>query len=132
MDIHDIMHMYIQNKEKVMKYSLAYIITRLAKNVGINFDPTKCPELAEMKKEISKLPNGIQFTISHSPNGEWIAESVNIPGILTGGDAKDDIDAMVKDAIFTYYGVPPQYCDTSLLRNASKPITIKQSVYATA
>lgn len=115
-----------------MKYSLAYILTHLAKNIGVNFDPAKCPKLAEMRKEISELPNGIQFTISCNPNGDWVAESVNIPGILTGGTAKDDVDTMIKDAIFTYYGIPPKYCDSNILRNTSEPTVIKQALYATA
>lgn len=88
-----------------MKYSMRYRVANLAKKLGVDFDPKKSPELMAMKEEITALPDGIQFRITTEPNGDWMAESVNIDGILTGGDARDNVDEMIKDAIFTYYGV---------------------------
>lgn len=117
-----------------MKSSIQYRIAELTKKTGlVKTNPADCPELVAMKTAMASLSGGgIQFSVSRNANGEWVAESVNVPGIITGGDAKDDADAMIKDAIFTYYAVPPLYCDDILIREANEPITIKQQVFATA
>ena len=116
-----------------MKYSMRYMMANLAKQLGVKFDPKQCQAVLEMRKEITSLPEGgIQFTITRESNGDWVAESVSIPGILTGGTANDDINEMVKDAIFTYYGIPPEYCDNRILRESGEPVTVKHAVFATA
>ena len=114
-----------------MKYSIRYKTVRAMRKLGLGFDPSKSEEIKNMREVMASLSGGgIQFTVSREANGEWMAESVNIDGILTGGDAKDDVDEMIKDAIFTYFGIPPQFCDDSLLREASEPVVIKQEVFA--
>ena len=124
---------YKRNKGHQMKYSIRYKIAKIVKKVGANFDASKNPAVQNMKDCINNLPDsGIQFIITREPNGNWVAESVNIAGILTGGSIKDDVDEMIKDAIFTYFEVPAKYCDDSLIRSASEPVTIKQEVFATA
>ena len=116
-----------------MKYSVRYKVAKALKKVGINFDAAKCPEVVNMKDVIEALSGGsIQFTVSREPNGDWIAESVNIQGILTGGTATDDINKMIKDAIFTYFGIPARYCDDSLIRESGEPLIIKQELFATS
>ncbi len=115
-----------------MKYSIRYRLARLAKQMGTQSKPQECEALLDMQKEIAALPDGIQFSITRDASGNWVAESVNIDGILTGGGPNDKTDDMIKDAIFTYYGIPPKYCDNTLLRNANEPVVTKQTVYATA
>lgn len=115
-----------------MKYSIRYCLARLAKQLGVQHSSQNCGALQEMQKEMAALPDGIQFSITRDVSGDWVAESINIDGILTGGGPDDKVDDMIKDAIFTYYGVPPEYCDNTLIRNASEPVTTKQAMYATA
>ena len=108
-------------------------MARAMKKIGVSFDPMKNDAVRNMKDVIESLPNAsIQFTVSRDANGDWVAESVNLAGILTGGSAKDDTNEMIKDAIFTYFEVPAKYCDDSLIRSAGEPIIIKQEVFATA
>ena len=116
-----------------MKYSIRYKIVKTLKKIGTNFDPMKNDAVRNMKEVIDSLPSAsIQFTISRETNGDWIAESINLSGILTGGSAKDNIEEMIRDAIFTYFEIPAKYCDDSLIRAASEPTVIKQELFATA
>lgn len=116
-----------------MKYSVRYKLARAMKKIGVDFDPLKNDAVRNMKEVIESLPNAsIQFTVSREANGDWVAESVNLSGILTGGNSKDDIQEMIKDAIFTYFEVPAKYCDDSLIRAAGEPVIIKQEMFATA
>jgi predicted RNase H-like HicB family nuclease len=86
-----------------------------------------------MRKEIaSHGSNGIEFSVSTSRDGEWFAESITIPGIITGGSNVRYIDEMIKDAIFTYFGVDPKHCDDRLLKNIGDVAAIKQLVQVTA
>ena len=116
-----------------MKYSTRYKVARVLKKTGVNFDASKCPEVLNMKEVIAALSGGsIQFVVSREANGDWMAESVNIQGILSGGSSSDDVEKMIKDAIFTYFEIPARYCDDSLLRESGEPAVIKQEVFATA
>lgn len=116
-----------------MKYSIKYKMARALKKLGTNFDPLNNDAVRNMKTVIESLPSGsIQFTVSREANGDWVAESVNLSGILTGGTSQEDVNEMIKDAIFTYFEIPAKYCDDSLIRSAGEPIIIKQEVFATA
>jgi len=116
-----------------MKYSVRYRVAKLLRRAGAKFDAKKCKEIINMQEVINSLSGGsLQFTVSREANGDWIAESVNISGILTGGTAEDDIAEMLKDAIFTYFEVPARYCDDALLREAGEPVIIKQEIFAMA
>ena len=115
-----------------MKYGIRYKMAKTIKNLGINFDARECEAVHNMRDVIASLPGAsIQFAISREPNGNWVAESINISGILTGGTAKDDAQEMIKDAIFTYFEIPARYCDDSIIRAVDKSITIKQEMLAT-
>lgn len=71
-----------------------------------------------MRHAISQLDHGIiQFSIHTKPDGTWLAQSSNVDGIITGGANQSDQDAMIKDAIFTYYGIAPKYAHDELLVN---------------
>ena len=94
-----------------MQYSVRYKVAKLLRKAEARFDAAKCPEVVNMKEVIEALNGGsVQFVVSREPNGDWIAESVNIRGILTGGTAADNVNKMLKDAIFTYFEVPARYC----------------------
>lgn len=71
------------------------------------------------------------FKIERHKNG-WTAECENVKGIVTGGTnpdpAQEEIDAQIKDAIFTAFGVPAYLCKDNLIRNTEKPAT--ELVYA--
>jgi len=83
-----------------------------------------------MLQTIQKL-GGIQFAIEMNPDGTWVAESVNIEGIIAGGfHYPDDLAAMERDAIFAYFRIPPQLCNDELLRVDMEPVRIAQRVYA--
>ena len=82
-----------------------------------------------MKREIDKIGK-IEFKIEQHPDGSWTAESVNFDGIITCGTNRQNISYTIKDAIFTYFEIPPQLCVNTLLRGDNEPVTIRQNVYA--
>ncbi|MBQ8991908.1 hypothetical protein IJ103_01115 [Candidatus Saccharibacteria bacterium] len=76
----------------------------------------ECAAVQKMNKVLAALPmGGLEFKVTTYKDGEWIAESVNLDGILTGGKADDDKDRMIRDAIFTYFEIPKEYCDSRLI-----------------
>lgn len=99
--------------------------------LGIKPSLDNNPNIAALHKDIKEL-NGLEFSISHFPNGEWVAKSTNIDGILTGGDATDSVDDMVKDAILTYYNIAPAYCDSVQVQLSNNKEVVRQEVVATA
>lgn len=111
-----------------MKYSLRYAFYN-AVNKAFNIKKKNIPEVETMFKEI-ELNNGINFVITKEENGDWMAESTNIEGILTGGSSSDDIDDMIKDAIFTYYGIDSKDCvlDSIPIRRRGEKIITRQEV----
>jgi hypothetical protein len=40
------------------------------------------------------------------------------------------MDALMRDAIFTYFRIPPHLCSDALLRSSDEPVTVSQKVYA--
>ena len=84
-----------------------------------------------MLEEIRQLNGGIKFNIDHYPDGTWTAESTNVDGIITGGNDVKETSSMIKDAIFTYYQIPPQLCNDSLLKSDNEAVALTQAVYAT-
>ena len=83
-----------------------------------------------MREAINALDEkSIRFSIEQYPDGSWSAESVNIDGILTGGTDPRDLPDAMKDAIFTYFEIPPQYCDDTLLRPDNEPAKVRQRMH---
>jgi predicted RNase H-like HicB family nuclease len=116
-----------------MKHSFVFKLADFMRKHGYNFREETRPEVALMQKEIASLDNrSINFAIKYYPDGSWVAKSSNVDGILTGGRNQAEAQELIKDAIFTYYGVPPQYARDSLLRNTSEPIKAEQKVHVTA
>ncbi|MBR2709836.1 hypothetical protein IKE72_02025 [Candidatus Saccharibacteria bacterium] len=114
-----------------MKYSIKYKIIKSLKSLGVDFSAEADIAVQNMRQKINALPGGsVQFTVTTDANGDWVAESVNVPGIVTGGTKKDDINEMTKDAIFTYYEIPAKYCDDRLIREAAEPVTTRHQLFA--
>ena len=106
-----------------------YVLANFARKAGFNFHESNDERVIRMKKEIDKIGK-IEFKIEQYPDGSWTAESMNIDGIITGGTNTQDISSTIKDAVFTYFEIPPHLCADFLLKRDSEPITIKQNVYA--
>lgn len=104
-----------------MKYSLRFRLAKVLRKIGFNFDAQKNEAVKNMKKTISKLDGGkIIFQVTIDKDGNWAAEALNLNGLITGGYITDNFNDMITDAIFTYFNIPPEYCDDSLLIKGSK------------
>jgi hypothetical protein len=108
---------------------IIYISAQQLRKMGYNFNESSDARVLVMKKEIKKIGGKIEFNIEQYPDGSWTAESTNIEGILTGGRNSKEITITIKDAIFTFFGIPPQLCNDNLLRGDNEPVTLKQHIY---
>lgn len=108
---------------------VVFKLAQVLRRIGVNFHEENDPRVKAMREAISKL-GSIQFDIEVFSNGSWVAESTNIDGILTGGTNKDGINENLKDAIFTYFEIPPHLCDDALIRTQDEPLRLEQRVYA--
>ena len=106
-------------------YSLATTLRRW----GVHFHEENDPRVVVMKREIGQAGGRIEFKIEQYPDGSWAAESVNIDGIITGGATAREISASIRDAIFTYFAIPPHLCNSTLLKADNEPVTTTQRVY---
>lgn len=106
-----------------------HTLSNLARKFGYNFDETKDARVIKMKREIDRVGK-IEFKIEQYPDGSWSAESVNFDGIITGGTNTQKISSALRDAVFTYFEIPPHLCVDTLLRGDNEPVTVKQNVYA--
>lgn len=110
-----------------------HLSSNLLRKMGHNFDARKNKQVIEMQDTLNHLEGkAIQFNIMNFPDGTWYAESVNIEGINTGSKNANDIPGMLRDAIFTYFEIPPHLCDDSLLIADNEPVTVKQKVHVSA
>lgn len=106
-----------------------YNLSGLARKLGYDFHETADERVVKMKKEIDNMGR-VEFKIEQYPDGSWSAESTNFDGIITGGTNTQNIASTIKDAIFTYFEIPPHLCVDTLLKGNNEPVTIKQNVYA--
>lgn len=83
---------------------------------GYHFNEDADPRVQSMKKAIQTLGGRIEFKIEQYPDGSWTAESVNLDGVITGGASVKEMSASIRDAVFTYFGIPAHLCnDNSLI-----------------
>jgi hypothetical protein len=106
-----------------------YNLSNLARKIGYNFNEQNDERVVKMKREIDQIGK-IEFKIEQYPDGSWTAESTNFDGIITGGTNRQNISSSIKDAIFTYFEIPPYLCVDTLLRGNNEPVTVTQSMYA--
>ena len=104
--------------------------SEVLKKLGININDGKHPAVLEMQRSMIQA-GGITFKFEFYPDGSWAAESTNFDGIITGGKNSKEINFTLKDAIFTYFGVPPQNCNDKLLIAANEPVFVEQRVLVT-
>jgi predicted RNase H-like HicB family nuclease len=114
---------------KRLQNQAIYAISNALRRVGYSFDGSSDPFVQEMQSTINSLDNrSINFFIEQNPNGAWVAQSTNIDGIMSGSKDPQEIPEMLKDAVFTYFEIPPKYCDDRLLRTNNEPVKVQQSV----
>lgn len=106
-----------------------YILAKKLRAIGFNFHEENDRRIIDMKKTIQQIGGGIEFKIEQYPDGIWVAESVNIDGIITGGNNLNAKDETIKDAVFTYFGIPAHLCNNTILRSNNEPVILKQRVY---
>ena len=117
----------------MMKYSIRYRLASFGDRHGRNRHVETQPDVQAMQRALEALENkSINFSVQAYPDGSWLAKSTNVDGILTGGHNQSEANELIKDAIFTYYGVKPEHCKDVLLRNTSEPVSTEQSVQVTA
>ena len=112
-----------------MRSNIIFHASQLLRKVGFGFDAQSNPAVLAMEKKIREL-GSIEFKTEFYPDGSWVAESTNLDGIITGGTDTGDMSALMKDAIFTYFNIPPHLSDDALLRANNEPVTVNQRVWA--
>ncbi len=118
---------------KRIQNHIVYTVARALKRRGVNFSEESNPQVREMHRTIAALENHvISFNIEAHPNGSWSAESTNIDGIMTGSKDPREVPELIKDAIFTYFEIPPHLCRDNLLRSDNEPVTVEQRVHVGA
>jgi predicted RNase H-like HicB family nuclease len=91
-----------------IRNQLVYWAANQLRRTGYSFNEQLDERVQEMKNAILGMENhAIQFKIEQYPDGSWSVESTNIEGIMTGGTDPREIPEMIKDAIFTYFEIPP-------------------------
>lgn len=106
-----------------------YLAAKQLRQLGYNFNETADERIQAMKREIQRLGGGIEFKIEQYPDGSWAAESLNLDGIITGGKDAKKITSIIRDAVFTYFSIPPHLCNDAVLRADNEPVTLRQRVY---
>lgn len=115
-----------------MKTSVAYKLAQFARKYGHDFKALDNPDVIEMRSEIASLDDGtITFQVSGYEDGSWSATSTNVEGIITGSRNIAEIDDVIRDAVFTYYGIPAKYADDRLLKHIGQPINTEREVLVT-
>lgn len=105
-----------------------YRSANLLRKWGFKFNELNDPRVILMRNKINELGK-IEFKIEQYPDGSWVAESTNLEGVITGGNDIREVVAMEKDAVFTYFGIPPHLCVDDLLKADNEPVTVMQNVY---
>jgi len=87
------------------------------------------PRVQEMQSVINRL-GGINFKIDFQASGEWVAESTNLDGIITGGKKYPaDVTDAIRDAVFTYFEIPPQLCNDTMITQRGEAVQVAERVY---
>ena len=118
---------------KRLQNQILYFSANQLRKLGVHFDGSANEQVLEMKRVIQALDNSaVDFKIDNHPDGSWVAESTNIDGIITGSADPREIPALIRDAVFTYFEVPPQFCKDELLRSDNEPARVEQRLHVGA
>ena len=69
-----------------------------------------------MKNTMANMPRQVRVRLHQEEDGRFWAESPDLPGCYTQGTTLDEALQNMKDAIFTYFEIPNEQADPSLLR----------------
>ena len=102
---------------------------QLARKLGLTDDRADV-RIQALQSTIDRV-GGIEFKVVHQESGEWVAESKNVDGIITGGNSyPNDVSETIKDAIFTYFEIPAHLCNDTILRQRGDVAQVEERVYA--
>lgn len=114
---------------KRLRNHIIFTVANALRSRGVDLKESKNPQVKEMQSAIASLnDHSIQFLIERYPDGSWSAESTNLDGIMTGSKDLKEAPELIKDAVFTYFEIPPHLCNEALLRSDNEPVTVKQNV----
>ena len=92
----------------------------LAKLFHFPLDPKSDRRVRVMKDEIDKVGGRLNFVVHRHEDG-WTAECKEIKGIVTGdtepNPTDQEINDLIRDAIFTAFCIPPYLCQDELIKN---------------
>lgn len=57
------------------------------------------------------IPDKLNWSVELTPDGWFVAECKELPGIFTQAQSKKELLDMVNDAVLTYFGVPKKESD---------------------
>ncbi len=118
---------------KRLQNQVIYLSANALRKLGYNFHEESNKRVKEMRDAINDLENhSVSFKIDQHPDGSWSAESTNIDGVMTGSNDPREIPELLKDAVFTYFEIPPQLCRDDILRTDNEPAKVKQNVHVGA
>jgi len=69
-----------------------------------------------MNTGLTHIPRHIRVRVHQEVDGRFWAESPDVVGCYTQGQTIDEALQNMKDAIFTYYEIPKDQADPSLIR----------------
>lgn len=109
--------------------AVIYKTSQLLRRIGVPFNETTDKRVVAMRTQILTA-GGIQFFVEILPDKSWVASSTNFQGIITGGTAfPNGISEQIKDAVFTYFEIPPYLCNDQLLVADSEHAVNERRVY---
>ena len=92
----------------------------LAKLLNFPIKPEENYRVQNMKQAIEQVGGKLNFTVQRHGDG-WLAECMEIKGIITGGNnanpTDEEINNNIRDAVFSTFGIPPYLCKDELIRN---------------
>lgn len=114
---------------RLLSNRIIYSAANALRRVGVEFDESSNDSVIAMRQAINELEGrSIEFHIEQYPDGSWHAESRNVEGLMTGSNDPREIPEMLRDAIFTYYEIPPHLCKDTLLSSDNEPATVEQDI----
>lgn len=65
---------------------------------------------------LEQIPKKFKINIHLGDDGIWWTDSPSMPGCYSQGKTQEEAILNMKDAVFTYYGIPHYLAESSLLR----------------
>jgi predicted RNase H-like HicB family nuclease len=103
--------------------------SQLLQKIGLRLNERESLAVLNMRHILQEIGR-IEFDVEYHPDGTWVAESKNLDGIITGGKNPSKVEETIKDAIFTYFDIPPQFVDDSMILSDNESAVVQKQVYA--